>query len=203
MNDGQLFVISGPSGSGKDTVLKEILNIMGEEAFLSVSMTTRAIRPGETDGVSYYFVDKQEFEDNIKNDCMLEYAKYGSNYYGTPLKPVEKLLNSGKTVFLNIEVQGGANVRRLVPSVVEIFVVAPSLQEVERRLRARGTEDESSIATRLAIARQEIAKAHDYDYIVINDDLDTAVQDIMSIIRAEKLKTHKMINKLSEVTDNA
>ena len=134
---------------------------------------------------------------------MLEYAKYGQNYYGTPIGPIEKLLSQGKDVFLNIEVQGGANVRRLMPDVVEIFITAPSLYEVERRLRKRGTESEEAILTRLNIAKQEILHADEYDYIVINDDLEDAVNDIMSIIRAEKLKSDKMKTKISEVTDNA
>lgn len=203
MIKGNLFVISGPSGSGKDTVLTQILKDMGSEAFLSVSMTTREMREGEEEGVDYYFVSKEEFEENIKNDCMLEYAKYGKNYYGTPAGPIEKLLEEGKTVFLNIEVQGGANVRRLMPFAVEIFLMPPSMEEVERRLRFRGTETEEAIRTRLSIAKEEIKKAADYDYIVVNDVLDEAISDIMSIIKAESLKTDKMINKISEVINNA
>lgn len=203
MIKGNLFVISGPSGSGKDTVLTQILKDMGSEAFLSVSMTTREMREGEEEGVDYYFVSKEEFEENIKNDRMLEYAKYGKNYYGTPAGPIEKLLEEGKTVFLNIEVQGGANVRRLMPFAVEIFLMPPSMEEVERRLRFRGTETEEAIRTRLSIAKEEIKKAADYDYIVVNDVLDEAISDIMSIIKAESLKTDKMINKISEVINNA
>lgn len=203
MTKGNLFVISGPSGSGKDTVLTEILKLMGPEAFLSVSMTTREIRESEEEGVDYYYVSKEEFERNINNDRMLEYAQYGENFYGTPAGPVEKLLDEGKTVFLNIEVQGGANVRRLMPFAVEIFLMPPSLEEVERRLRKRGTETEESIAIRLEIAKEEIKKATDYDYIVINDVLDDAINDIMSIIRAECLKTDKNLNIISEVINNA
>ena len=203
MIKGNLFVISGPSGSGKDTVLTQILKDMGSEAFLSVSMTTREMREGEEEGVDYYFVSKEEFEENIKNDRMLEYAKYGKNYYGTPAGPIEKLLEEGKTVFLNIEVQGGANVRRLMPFAVEIFLMPPSMEEVERRLRFRGTETEEAIRTRLSIAKEEIKKAADYDYIVVNDVFDEAISDIMSIIKAESLKTDKMINKISEVINNA
>lgn len=203
MTKGNLFVISGPSGSGKDTVLAEILKIMGSEAFLSVSMTTRQMREGEEEGVDYYYVSKEEFENNIKNDRMLEYAKYGENYYGTPVGPIEKLLEEGKTVFLNIEVQGGANVRRLLPFVKEIFLMPPSLEEVERRLRKRGTETEESINTRLNIAKDEIKKAYEYDYVVVNDILDEAIDNIMSIVKAESLKTDKMLNKISEVINNA
>lgn len=203
MNKGNLFVISGPSGSGKDTVLSRILDLMGDEAFLSVSMTTRQMREGEKEGVNYYYVSVDEFENNIKNDCMLEYTKYGSNYYGTPAAPINKLLDEGKTVFLNIEVEGGVNVRRLMPFVKEIFIIPPSLKEVERRLRFRGTESEEAILMRLTIARDEIAQADNYDYIVINDDLDTAVNDVMSIVRAEMLRKDKMMNIVSEVINNA
>ena len=166
-------------------------------------MTTRKKREGEVEGIDYYFVTKEEFEANIVNDRMLEYAKYGDNYYGTPIGPLEKLLNEGKTVFLNIEVQGGANVRLRLPFVKEIFLMPPSLEEVERRLRKRGTETEEAIQSRLSIAKDEILKATEYDYIVVNDALDEAISDIMSIIKAESLKTDKMINKISEVINNA
>lgn len=203
MNKGSLFVISGPSGCGKDTVLSEIMKDMGDDAFVSVSMTTRKMREGEIEGVSYYFVSFEEFEDNIKNDRMLEYTKYGENYYGTPVGPIEKLLSEGKTVFLNIEVEGGANVRRLMPFAKKIFILPPSLSEVERRLRNRGTETEESIRTRLSIAKEEILKADEYDYIVVNDVLSVAVSEVMSIIKAESLKTDKMKSRISEVINNA
>lgn len=203
MCKGQLFVLSGPSGSGKDTVLKKVLEKMDGDAFLSVSMTTREMRQGEEEGINYYFVSVEEFEKNIENDRMLEYAKYGSNYYGTPAAPIEKLLKEGKTVFLNIEVQGGANVRRLMPQVKEIFIMPPSMSELERRLRKRGTETEESIKTRLSIAQEEVTHAAEYDYTVINDDLDTAVNDVMSIVRAQQLVTDKMKNIICEVIDNA
>lgn len=203
MNKGQLIVISGPSGCGKDTLISKVLEKMEDEAFLSISMTTRAMRPGETEGVDYYFVELADFEKNIAEDKMLEYARYGSNYYGTPLEPVERILEQGKTVFLNIEVQGGANVRRLVPEATQIFVLPPCIEELERRLRGRGTDAEDAILTRLEIAKTEIQKAEEYDYIIVNDDLDKAVNDIMSIIRANELCADKMKNKICEVICNA
>ncbi len=200
---GQLIVVSGPSGCGKDTLISGVLEKMKNEAFLSVSMTTRAMRPDDIDGVDYYFVDTAEFEKNIKEDKMLEYAKYGSNYYGTPVGPVQKMLDEGKIVFLNIEVEGCKNVRRLFEKVTTIFVLPPSFKELERRLRSRGTDSEESITTRLEIAKTEMTKAEEYDYIIVNDELEKAVEDIMSIIRAQKLCADKMKNKISEVMNNA
>lgn len=203
MSNGQLVVISGPSGAGKDTIISKVLEKMENEAFLSISMTTRSMRPGDIDGVDYYFVDVAKFEKNIADDKMLEYAKYGANYYGTPLEPVEKMLKEGKTVILNIEVQGGANVRRLIPEAVQIFVLPPSLEVLEKRLRKRGTDSEESILTRLEIAKDEIKVATQYDFIVVNDELEKAAEDVMSIIRANQLCTDKMKNKICEVICNA
>ncbi|MGN1417741.1 MAG: guanylate kinase [Acutalibacteraceae bacterium] len=203
MSDGQLYVISGPSGCGKDTVISKVLENLGDEGFLSVSMTTRPVRAGEKDGIDYYFVDKEEFLKTVESGKMLEYAKYADNYYGTPLEPVEKLIAAGKTVFLNIEVQGGSNIRKLMPSAKQIFILPPSFAELERRLRKRGTESESKIAQRMERAKKEVECAVNYDYIVINDELEKACDDILSIIRAEKLCVDKMKNKISEVIDNA
>ena len=204
MNDnGLLIVISGPSGCGKDTIIGEVLKKTGDEAFLSVSMTTRAKRDFEEDGVHYYFVSEEQFKSNIENDLMLEYAQYGSNYYGTPIGPIRDLLEKGKTVILNIEVTGGKNVRRLLPQAVQIFVAPPSLEELERRLYGRGSESPEEILKRMNIAKEEMNHACDYDYIVVNDELSKAVDDVMAIIRASKLKKEKTISKLCEVIKNA
>lgn len=200
MNDnGSLIVISGPSGCGKDTIIGEVLNKLGDEAFLSVSMTTRAKRDFETDGVHYYFVSEEQFKSNIENDLILEYAKYGSNFYGTPVGPIKELLEKGKTVILNIEVTGGKNVRRLLPQAIEIFLAPPSLKELERRLVERGSENPKEIIERMNIAKEEMTHACEYDYIVVNDALQDAVDDVLAIIRAAKLKKEKMINKICEV----
>lgn len=186
MNRGLLVVLSGPSGSGKDTVLKSVLNRLDGSAFLSVSMTTRKMREGEKEGVDYFFVSKEQFQKNIDDDLMLEYAKYGSNYYGTPIGPVKRVLGQGKTVFLNIEVQGGANIRRLMPEAVQIFIAPPSIEELERRLRNRGTEDEDGVLQRMKIAEDEMKRAGEYDYIVVNDVLEDAVDEVIKIVKKSK-----------------
>ncbi len=182
MNNGLLVVLSGPSGSGKDTVLKGVLDKLNGDAFLSVSMTTRPMRAGEKEGVDYFFVSKDQFQRNIENDLMLEYAQYGSNFYGTPVGPVKEVLSTGKTVFLNIEVQGGANVRRLMPEAVQIFIAPPSREELERRLRKRGTESEECICERLKIAEEEMKHANEYDFVVVNDILEEAISAVLSIV---------------------
>ena len=201
-NKGVLVVVSAPSGCGKDTIIAEVLKRF-DDAYLSISMTTRAMRPGEVEGVNYYFVSQTEFEEKIDKGEMLEYARYGSNYYGTPAGPVRELLEKGKTVILIIEVQGAGNVKRLFPDACTIFIIPPSFEILENRLRGRGTDDNASIIKRLDIARDELARAPEFDYIVENDALDEAVEDIITIIKAEKLKTNKMKNKLSEVINNA
>ncbi len=203
MNKGLLVVVSAPSGCGKDTVVAEILDIMKDEAFLSVSMTTRKMRPGEVDGVNYHFISVEEFNRNIQNGEMLEYAQYGDNFYGTPISPVKKNLEDGKTVFLIIEVEGGENVKKLFPDAKKIFIIPPSLEVLEARLRGRATDSDEAIRARLRIAETELQRAYEYDYIVENDVLEDAVNDVMSIIRAEQLKIKNMQNKLREVINNA
>ena len=155
MNKGILVVISAPSGCGKDTIVNEIVKEMGDEASVSVSMTTREMRPGEEEGVNYYYVSVDQFKKNIENGEMLEYTRYGSNYYGTPIGPVKEKLKEGKTVFLIIEVEGGENVKKVFPDCVKIFVIPPSMEVLSNRLRGRGTDNEEAIATRLEIARTE------------------------------------------------
>ena len=201
-NEGLLIVLSGPSGCGKDTIISQVLNALGDEGFLSVSMTTRPRRGTEVDGVDYYFVTPEQFRENVENDLMLEYAQYGANFYGTPVGPVRHLLAQGKTVILNIEVQGGKNVRRLIPEAIEIFVAPPSLEELERRLVTRGTETRDAIDRRLLIAQAELQCAADYDYIVINDVLEDAVEDVLAIIRASRLKPELSISKIREVMNH-
>lgn len=203
MTKGLLIVVSAPSGCGKDTIIAEVLEKMNGEGFLSVSMTTRQMRPGEADGVNYYFVSAEEFKQSIDNGEMLEYAVYGENYYGTPVGPVKKLLEQGKTVFLIIEVEGGGNVKKIFPDAKKIFIIPPSLEILEKRLRSRGTDSDEAIDKRLKIALTELERACEYDYIVENDILENAVNDVLAIIRAEQLRIENMQTKLREVNKNA
>lgn len=201
MNKGMLIVVSGPSGCGKGTVLAEILK--SDKVFYSVSATTRSPRPGETDGVNYYFLTKEKFEKLIDEDGMLEYAQYCGNYYGTPKKPVEDMLEQGKHVILEIEVQGAMKIMEKRPEAVFVFILPPSLKELERRLKKRGTEAEDVVKKRLSEAAGEIKQAYKYNYAVINGELEKAVDDLKAIIRAEELKTINSKNNIDEVLENA
>lgn len=187
MSKGLLVVISAPSGGGKGTILKELFQ-RDNNLRLSVSATTRAPRPGEENGKQYYFITREEFEHLIAEGKMLEHAEYVGNYYGTPRGPVEDWTAQGLDVILEIEVQGGAQVKKLMPECVSIFVSPPSMAVLSQRLHGRGTEDEATVQKRLTKAREELPHAKEYDYVVCNDRLEDAVEDIRAILRAEKLK---------------
>ncbi len=187
MNKGRLYVFSGPSGVGKDTVLSLLLS--RSDLTKSVSATTRAPREGETDGVDYYFVTKEQFETLIREGGMLEYTVYAGNYYGTPKAPVEAWLSEGKDVILKIEVDGGAQIKTLMPESIGIFILPPSKEELERRLRMRGTDSEEAVQKRLAAALNELSCAERYDYRVVNDDLDLCVDEILAILKKNKKKS--------------
>jgi len=194
--EGLLVVLSGPSGSGKDTVLGELSEGM-DDLELSISLTTRQKRPWEYDGVHYYFVDRGYFEEKIANGEILEYTQYNGNYYGTPKSTIDEWLCRGKTVILIIEVEGAANVRALYPNCVSVFLLPPSLAVLAQRLYRRESEDAAEIDRRMEIAKHEIARAEDYDYIILNDVLDYAVSDFRAIIRAERqraIRRKYMIN---------
>lgn len=180
---GVLVLFSGPSGVGKDTVLEIVLE-KDKTLQKSVSLTTRGIRENEIEGKDYYFISVSDFEKMIENGEVLEFARYGKNLYGTPKAPVDNWLNEGKTVILKIEVQGANNIKKLYPDSVGIFVLPPSMDELENRLRSRGTEDEDDIQKRLEIARNEIDMSKDYDYLVVNDDLEKASDNVLQIIKA-------------------
>ncbi|MBR2867955.1 MAG: guanylate kinase [Clostridia bacterium] len=198
---GILVILSGPSGSGKDTVLNRLVEV-DSNVKVSVSMTTREKREGEIDGLHYYFVSREYFEKKISENRMLEYAEYAKNYYGTPAEPVDEMLEQGKSVFLKIEVQGAEKIRNRYDDVISIFLIPPSMHVLEARLRGRGTEDEETIQHRLFIAREEIRKAYDYDYVVFNDSVECAVEDIKAIITAEKNKIGRNKKTISEVINN-
>ncbi len=201
MSKGTLFIVSGPSGCGKGTVLAEILK--QDNVYYSVSATTRAPRPGEINGVNYHFLSKDEFEKLIENGGMLEYANYCGNYYGTPKKPVEDMLTEGKNVILEIEVQGALKVMEKCPEAVSVFILPPSLKELRRRLHKRGTETEEVIEKRIGEAAGEIRKAVNYDYVMINGELEIAVSDLLSIINSQKLKKENSEYLIDEVLENA
>ena len=198
---GVLVLFSGPSGVGKDTVLEVVLN-KDKELQKSISLTTRNIRENEIDGKDYYFISLSQFHDMIDKGEVLEYAQYGANMYGTPKAPVDKWLSEGKTVILKIEVQGAQSIKEMYPDSVGIFILPPSMEVLENRLRSRGTEDEADILKRLEIARDEIRKSVDYDYFVVNEDIEKASDDVLTIIRAIDFSKNKMKNFISEVIDN-
>ena len=179
---GLLIILSGPSGSGKDSVLKEILSER-ENISLSISCTTRVPRKGEVDGKDYYFVDKEEFLSSAKQGKMLEYACYCENYYGTPVEKVENQLQQGNSVILEIEVQGALQVMHKVPEALTIFLVPPSMEELERRIRGRRTEDESVMRERLSKAEREIKTKDSYKHVVVNNTVEQAAKEIAQIIR--------------------
>ena len=181
---GKLIVVSGPSGAGKSTVIAKVMERRNDLCF-SVSATTRKPREGEVDGINYFFVSETVFVRMIGDDELLEHAEYNREYYGTPRDYVEEKRRAGMHVLLDIEVQGARQVRERVPEAIKIFIIPPSLQVLEQRLRGRGTEDEEQIQRRLARARGEYREADFYDYVVINDDLETAANELNAIITAE------------------
>ncbi|MBQ9980478.1 MAG: guanylate kinase [Oscillospiraceae bacterium] len=187
MKKGLLIVLSGPSGAGKGTVLGKFFAAWPNAAY-SVSATTRAPRPGEVDGQHYFFMDKPRFEELIEKGEFLEYASYAGNYYGTPAKKVEELRNQGRDVVLEIEVQGGLQVKQRCPDATMIFLSPSTFEILESRLRGRGTENEETIQRRMTIAREEYALRCNYDYHVINDELEKALSDLMDIVKKEKEK---------------
>ncbi len=196
MNKGNLFVISGPSGTGKGTVCEEILK--KEKIYLSVSATSRDRRNNETEGVTYNYVTRTQFENMIKNNQMLEWAEYSGNYYGTPKKNVESLLNEGKNVLLEIEPQGALKVKQLMPEAILIFLIPPSMKELKKRLSERGRETEEQIKARLDAAAWEINQAPKYNEIVVNDSLDACVEHILSIMHARNEKILELERLLNE-----
>lgn len=184
---GVLFVMTGASGVGKDTIRQAALPSF-HDLYYSVSATTRARRPGEVHGRQYFFYEKEPFEGMIERGELLEYADYVGDYYGTPLGPVEAALERGQDVLLELELVGARQVKERMPEAVMVFIAPPTLNELERRLRGRGTDSEEKIQKRLSRAREEIKAVREFDYVVVNDMLDEAVATFQAIIRAERAR---------------
>lgn len=182
MNKGKLMVLSGPSGVGKGTVVEKLLELE-DSLVVSVSATTRDPRENEVDGVHYFYITKQEFEEKLKNNELLEYNVYNGNYYGTLKSYVDNLLSQGKNVMLEIDVNGKRQVKEKCPDALTVFLTAPSMSEVERRLRKRNSETDEVIKKRLEIAKSEMEHAKEYDFVVCNDELENAVKEIINILK--------------------
>ncbi len=189
---GDLIIISGTTCAGKGTVIKKLLS-NHNDIILSISYTSREKRDGEINGVNYYFVTPEEFEEKIKNNDFLEYAKvqYGA-YYGTPKAEIIEQLDSGKDVILEIDVQGAKQIKKLFPNTILIFIMPPSMEEVKRRIKLRGKENNEQILARFKVAYNEINEYNEYNYVVINDDVETAVNKIEAILTSEKLRVDRI-----------
>lgn len=199
MKKGVFFVLSGPSGCGKGTVLKEVLKRGGDSVAYSVSATSRAPRAEETEGKNYYFKTRSEFESLIAAGAFVEYTETYGNYYGTLKSEVEKSMLAGKNIILEIDPVGARNVRREYPDAVLVFLVAPDLEILKQRLKGRGSEDENTFRIRHEAALSEMENATLYDYVVVNDEVSRAADDILAIIRAENLRTKNSIEILSGI----
>ena len=195
---GKLLVISGPSGAGKSTVIGKLMELRDDVCF-SVSVTTRQPRPGEVDGRDYFFVTPQHFQELADGGYLLEHAEYVGNRYGTPRGYVEQRLLEGKSVILDIEVQGAGQIQRNCPDAVSVFILPPSGEELERRLRHRNTDSDEKIRERLLQAKRECAEAGRYGYIVVNDDPDEAARELDAILTAEKCRAADRLNLVTEV----
>ncbi|WP_163970715.1 guanylate kinase [Oceanobacillus halotolerans] len=197
---GILFILSGPSGVGKGTVRKELFNQETDLRY-SISMTTRGMRPGEKEGIDYFFKSNEEFEHLIEQNELLEYAQYVNNYYGTPREYVEQTLADGRDVFLEIEVQGAMQVKKNFAEGVFIFLVPPTLEDLRERIVNRGTESSDLVTNRLGEAKKEIEMMDEYDYIVVNDDVDKAVHKIQSIIESEHCKRERVAKQYKQLLE--
>ena len=198
MNKGTLLVLSGSSGVGKSTIIAQVLE-QRPELYFSVSCTTRAPRPGEVDGVNYTFISREEFQARIERGEFLEYAEYVGNYYGTSMTVIREKLEQGVDVLLDIEVQGAAKVRERLPDAASVFIVPPSFEELAQRLRGRGTDSEEKIQKHLETARREAKEIKNYDYIVVNDTVDHAAQEVLAILTAQGCRKERRIHEIEGV----
>ncbi len=188
---GSLIVISGPSGCGKGTIIKDFLS-KHDNVWLSISCTSRDMRPGDIADETYFFISREEFEEKIKNDEFLEYAVYNGNYYGTPKEHIEEKLTKGIDVILEIEVQGALKVKEIVPEAICIFIMPPSMKELRKRLVGRGTEDKEKVLNRFKTAYKEINEVTRYNYVVTNDSIEDASKKIAAIIMSEKCRVDRI-----------
>ena len=189
---GQLIVISAPSGAGKGTIIKELIKNDPKNRWLSVSATSRLPREGDKDGETYYFITKEEFEKRINDGYFLEYTNYAGNYYGTPKGYIKDKINQGFDVILEIEIEGATNIKKLVPEAIFIFIMPPSLKELVRRLKKRGTETNEKIIRRFNVAYKEVNEVTKYNYVVVNDKLEEAVEKVEAILKAEKCRVDRI-----------
>ena len=189
---GQLIVISAPSGAGKGTIIKELIKNDPKNRWLSVSATSRLPREGDKEGETYYFITKEEFEKRINDGYFLEYTNYAGNYYGTPKGYIKDKINQGFDVILEIEIEGATNIKKLVPEAIFIFIMPPSLKELVRRLKKRGTETNEKIIRRFNAAYKEVNEVTKYNYVVVNDKLEEAVEKVEAILKAEKCRVDRI-----------
>lgn len=188
---GILIIISAPSGAGKGSVISEMRK-QNKDLWLSISATSRDMRTNDQEGVTYYFLTKEDFENKIKEGYFLEYTNYAGNYYGTPKKYIQEHLDQGQDVILEIEIEGAMNVKNLIPEALCIFIMPPSLQELKKRLEKRGTDSKEKILERFKIAYREMNEVTKYNYVVINDKIEVAADKVLSIIKAEKCRVDRI-----------
>ena len=191
-NNGQIIVISAPSGAGKGTIIQELLKRDSKSRWLSVSATSREPRDGEKEGVNYYYLTREEFEQKIEDGYFLEYTNYAGNYYGTPKEFIKEKIEKGIDVILEIEIEGATNIKKLIPEAIFIFIMPPSLKELVKRLKGRGTESNEKILKRFHAAYKEVNEVTKYNYVVVNDEVEAAAEKIEAIIKAEKCRVDRI-----------
>jgi len=202
MSKGNIYIISGPSGAGKDTILKELIK-RRNDVFYSISEITRHMRNGEVESEKYHFISREEFKEKLANNYFLEYNEYSGNFYGTPKAPIEEHLAAGDDVVIECDVNGANALRKLLPDVLSIFIMPPSFEVLHKRLVNRATESAEQVERRMNEALNEIRRADEYDYIVVNDHLPVAVEDFITVLKSNKLLLKNQKYLIDEVLKNA